>query len=205
MTRTRHRSLALTRRAVIGVLLGTAPVRAAMAQGLGDRVHKVAQHFAAFATETAMSGAAVIDLEARGLERVLIGALSVGVSQVDVKSAVGVRVHAYYFNPTDSAVTLPLPVEATFVLVDGVGRRLTFMSIRLPNAVKGSTTFVVPSLERAQVTLLYGLTSGATPDGVLKIGTSGVIHGVPLSGLPGAPSPSPPPPLQPAPVVPQHR
>ncbi len=169
-----------------------------MAQGLGDRVHKAAQHFAAFVTETAMSGAAVIDLEARGLGKVLIGALSVGVSQVDVKSAVGVRVHAYYFNPTDSAVTLPLPVEGTFVLVDGVGRRLTCLSIRLPDAVKGSTTFVVPSLERAQVTLLYSLTSQNAPEGVLKIGDAGVIHAMPLSAAPTAPPPAPPPPPPPA-------
>lgn len=168
----------------------------ATAQGAGEKLTKAAQRFAAFTTEAAMSGAAVIDAENRVPDRVMLGALSVGIARIEVKSEVGVRVHLFFFNPTEQPVTVPRPTGESFVLVDGTGKRLLFLSLRLPDAPKGGADLTVPALERTNVTLLYSLSKVIAPtDGVLKVGEAGVIHAVPLGAA--VPPPAPPPPIPP--------
>src|SRR5678815_465685 len=66
------------------------------AQGLLEKMTKAAKGFASVTTEAGMIGALNIDLETRNLPTVTVGETSVGVSRIDFKESVGVRVHIYY-------------------------------------------------------------------------------------------------------------
>src|SRR5689334_22536904 len=86
---------------VLGVLMAVAPAATAEAQGIGEKITKAAQQFAAVTAEAAMSNATQIDLGTPGLATVVMGAINIGVSAVDVKNEVAVRVHVFYYNPTE--------------------------------------------------------------------------------------------------------
>ena len=150
------------------------------AQGLFEKVTKAAKGFASVTTEAGMIGALNVDLETRNLPTVTVGETSVGVSQIDFKESVGVRIHIYYLNATDQPVSIPIPTDQTFVLVDGKGRRLLFLALRLKDTPKGATTLTIPALERVNLTALYNLPAGVGGEAILKVGTSGMIRGIPL-------------------------
>ena len=179
------------------VLIGIGSPSRVDAQGLIEKMTKAAKGFASVTTEAGMIGAISIDVETRNLPTIPVGELSVGVSQVDFKESVGVRVHVYYLNATDQPISIPMPNDQTFVLVDGKGRRLLFLALRFKDSPKGAATLIVPALERVNLTALYTVPAGASGEAILKVGTAGMIRGIPLgddqsstSGLAVTASPS---------------
>lgn len=165
---------------MIATVLCTSFARQGAAQGIAEKMTNAARRFAAVATEAAMSNPTVLNLESRGLPTIDIGGLTVGVSRVDVKDAVGVRVQVFYFNPTEQAISVPLPNDQTFVLVDSRGKRLQFLWLKLADVPSGAAVLTVPALERATATVLYLLTADDAPDAILKVGTAGIIRGIPI-------------------------
>jgi hypothetical protein len=175
------------------------------AQSLIEKVTNAARGFASVTTDAAMIGANSTDLESRGLPTVAIGAVTLGVSQVEYKAAVGVRVHVYYMNPTDQAVTIPAPTDQTFVLVENKGHRLQFLSMRVEDVPKGVKSLTIPALERVSATVLYNLPEGSGADAVLKVGAAGMIRGIPLRDADvAAPVPNPAEAAPPPAAAPKH-
>lgn len=132
--------------------------------------------------EAQMIDATQIDLDSRKLSTVQVGAVVFGVGAVEIKNAQAVRLHAYLHNPAaQQSATVPIPESDLFVLVDDKGRKLDRISeLQIENLPEGATEITVPPLERVSLYLLYG---GVTPDvrmGALKVGTLGVIQGIPL-------------------------
>lgn len=132
-------------------------------------------------TRAQMLDATRIDLEARGLPTVAVGPLEFGVAAVDVKNGDGVRVRGYLYNATLHPAVIPLPGEELFVLVDSRGRRLERVAgPEVEGAADGAAEVTVPALERVEVTLLFagGRADGATA--TLKVGSVGMIPGIPV-------------------------
>jgi hypothetical protein len=161
----------------------------AQAQSIGERVTKAAQKFAALSAEAAMSGATSLDLETRGLPTVSVRGLNVGVSHIEMKDSIAVRLHVFYHNPSDSAVSIPLPTDETLVLVDDKGRRLQFLSLKRERAPKGATELAVPALERVTFAAMYYVPNTDASEAILKVGTAGMIRGIPLKTTPLVPPP----------------
>ena len=162
----------------------------ATAQGISEKLNKAAQKFAAASAEAAMSsGATSLDLETRGLTTVSVGELSVGAWQIDVKDAVAVRVHVFYRNPKDTSVSVPVPGDDTFALVDDKGRRMQLLSVRFEKKPKDGTGLTVPALERVTLALMFYMPTSDASEAVLKVGTAGLIRGIPLKTAPSAPPP----------------
>jgi hypothetical protein len=130
--------------------------------------------------ELVLAKAPSMDLEARGLTAPGYGGLTVGVSRVQARDTSALRVWAYLFNPTDSAVRLALPAEASFALVDARGRRLTLVGPpKFTNLPKDATEISVPALERVEFALVVAAFPADITEVMLKVGTS-VIRGVPV-------------------------
>jgi hypothetical protein len=185
---TRHAWHTLT----IGTLLVSAMNgTVAHAQGTAQKIGKAALSVASFAADLSLANAAKIDVEARGLAPVPMDALQVGVAKVDVKNGVAVRLHLFYFNPTEQPVTVALPTDETFALVDARGRRFQQLSLRFPGLPKGATQLVVPHLERQSVDLVFALDNSADAEAILKLGPSAVLRGVPIRADAGAPNTTP--------------
>ena len=161
-------------------------------QSIGERMTQAARKFAAMSAEAAMSGAPSLDLESRGLPTVSVGALNVGVSRAEMKDSIAVRLHVFYHNPTDQALSIPLPNDETFVLVDDKGRRLQFLSLKQDNRPKGATELTVPALERVTFAAMYYVPTTDASAAILKVGTAGMIRGIPLNTMPVATPPPPP-------------
>ena len=204
--RTRH----LMTFIVPAVLLSICVSERIQAQGLIEKVTKAARGFTSVTTEAGMIGAATLDLETRNLPAVNVGEVTVGVSQVDFKPSVGVRVHLYYLNSTDQPVTITAPNDQTFALVDAKGRRLVFLALRFQDLPKGAASLIVPALERIAMTALFTLPAGVSGEAILKIGTAGMIRGIPvgddqtsapaLTTTPNPGSAAAPPPASPPPA-----
>lgn len=167
------------------LLFTTTPVDAQ--EGFLDRVTRAAKGISSTSAELAMRGATSIDLESQALPAVSMDPLTFGVSKVEVKDKVGVRVHAYFYNSTDQAVSIPLPEPGMFVLVDEKGRRLEAVSEpRIDKLAKGATEIMVPALERVSMRILYGAPAADAEQAVLKVGTHGSIRGIPVRAAPTA-------------------
>lgn len=167
------------------LLLIAAPAQAQ--GGLLEKVVRTARGAASLSAELSMRGATSIDLESRALPTVSMGLVTFGVSKVDVKDAVGVRVHAYFYNPTDQAIAIPLPELGMFVLVDGKGRRFEAGSgVKIDRLPKGATEIMVPALERVSMRVFFVVPAADTEQAVLKVGTLGMIRGIPVRAAPTA-------------------
>jgi hypothetical protein len=130
--------------------------------------------------EMVLAKAPSLDLEARGLTAPGYGGLTVGVSKVQARDTSALRVWAYLFNPTDSAIRLAMPAEASFALVDARGRRLTLIGPpKFTNLDKDATEISVPALERVEFALVVAAFPSDIIEVMLKVGTS-VIRGVPV-------------------------
>ena len=157
------------------------PVRAAArAQGTVQKITKAAQSVASFAADIALAKSVTIDAEARGVTPLTIDAIQVGVDKVDVKNGAAVRIHLFYFNPTDQPATIALPGDDYFSLIDLKGRRFQLLSLRAPGVAKGSTQLTVPHLERTSISLVFALEHSTESEALLKVGTTGVIRGIPI-------------------------
>ena len=159
----------------------------AQSTGLGVSVTRAA-------AEARLLDATRISLEDGGLPTLAVGPLTLGISAVDVRSGVAVRLHGYLLNPATQPVTIPVPDPALFVLVDGQGRRLARLAgpdVRgLPS---GAGEITVPALERVVFTLLYGELAPNAQRGTLKVGELGLIPGIPLDRSTGSPATQPSP------------
>lgn len=163
----------------------------AAGQGFLEKMTKAAQGLAGAAGEAAMLNSTAIDIESMGLPTLAIGPLTAGISHVDIKDNVGVRLHVYLYNPTDEPVSVTVPKGESFVLIDSRGRRLQFLNLRVKNLAKGSEQLVIPALERVSMGVLYKLDAPDQAGGTLKVGAGGIIRGVPLSLGANGSSPAP--------------
>lgn len=177
------------------LILATRPALSTAQSGEGA-LTRMARGFAVVTTSAALAGAPVIDLDTRGLPTVSLGAVTVGVSQIEMKDEVGVRLHVFFYNATEEAVSIPLPTDSTFTLVDNRGRRLLYLTLRFAKALpKGATALTVPALERVSATVLFNMKFTPDAEGVLKVAGAGAIRGIPMrdaAGVPPAAAPPPP-------------
>ena len=176
---------------LVVVTMAVTPVVSAASQTTGERMTKAAQRFAAITAEVAMSKAARVDLETRGLATITMGAVTIGVSSVDLKDEVAVRAHIYFYNPSEQSQAIEAPAESTFVLLDDRGRRLQILSLRAAKPGPSANQLTIPALERVEFAAMYLLPTGVGPAGTLKVGSIGVIRCVPLhrSATPAPPAP----------------
>ena len=161
-------------------------------------------------TEAQMLDATRVDLEGRGFASVPVGTLVFGIAGVDIKNDEGVRLRAYLHNPSAQEASVPIPGAELFTLVDVRGRKLELVSgPDVQGVAEGAATITIPALERVSIALLF---AGPRADGAkatLKVGTLGMIAGIPVhtSAAASAQAPSsgsvwtqppPPPPGPPA-------
>lgn len=142
---------------------------------------------ARLATHAQMLDATRIDLERRGLPTVAVGPLVFGVAAVDVKNGEGVRVRGYLHNSTAQAAAVPVPGDDLFVLVDSRGRRLERVAgPDVQGVSEGAAEVTVPALERVEVTLLFAGARADASTATLKVGSVGMIPGIPVHTSAGA-------------------
>ena len=133
------------------------------------------------ALEAQMLDSKRISVEDRGLSTLPVGPLTFGIAAVEVKDNVGVRLHAYLFNPGAEAVSIPAADPELFVLVDSKGRRLERVSgPSVEGTEEGATEINVPALERVLVTSLFDDPKADGPTATLKVGSLGMIAGIPV-------------------------
>ncbi|MCC7054287.1 MAG: hypothetical protein IT355_13555 [Gemmatimonadaceae bacterium] len=172
------------------------PTAVASAQGV---LARAAQRIASMSADVALTRAASIDVPAAGGVSVPFGDLQAAVPTVDLVPGVVVRLHLFLRNTGEAAVTLPVPPDSAFVLVDGTGRRLPRVSVRVrEGAAQGVLT--VPPLERSRFELVFTLDKAATGEAALKVGAATVIRGIPLTQgevQAAAPTPTATPPAAP--------
>ena len=161
---------------------GTAPERggflARLARGL-DQANAVA-------TTVRLQKAVRIDLESRGLQSATYNGTTLGVSAIDVRDRVGVRLHLYLHNTGDQALAVPVPSAGLFALLDERGRSLAAIgqlvaergSGHAPPAVANGV-LTIPALERVPFTLLFAAPPADATELMLRVTGAGVIRGLP--------------------------
>jgi hypothetical protein len=160
-----------------------------------------AKRVGAASAEVVLAHAPSLDLEPRGLTTVSYGGVVLGVAGIDTKDTTALRLRLYLYNPSEQPVRVGLPGEDALVLVDARGRRVTSLGDpRTGRVQKEGGAVVVPALERVKIAMLYTNVPGDGGEALLKVGTSGIIRGIPLrvDPAPGAvptAAPSAPPPM----------
>ena len=133
------------------------------------------------ALEAQMLDSKRISVEDKGLSTLPVGSLTFGIAAIEVKNDVGVRLHAYLLNPGTEAVSIPVPDPELFVLVDSKGRRLERVSgPSVEGTEEGASEITVPAMERVLVTLLFDDPKADGPTATLKVGSLGMISGIPV-------------------------
>jgi hypothetical protein len=168
---------------IAGVLLVGAATAPLSAQGgLVQRLGNAARGAQSMAAEIAMAQTATVDMEGRGLNTVAVGPLAFGVSGIAIRDSVGIRVVGYLHNPTEADVSIPLPARELFVLVDSRGRRIEALSApRIAGLPRGAQEVRVPAMERVALSILFGAPAVDAGTGMLKVGSAGMIRGLPTS------------------------
>jgi len=170
---------------VIAALLLLANAVPMHAQGSSQKITKAAQSIASFAADLALTNGKKTNVDDLGLPTVSIDGITVSVSEVTVKRGVAVRLLLAYHNPGDQPVATAVPVDSEFILLDGKGRRYTLVSLRIRGLTKGAPQLIVPALERANVEAVFALENRTETDLILKVGTHGVIRGIPMGAAGG--------------------
>lgn len=148
---------------------------AARKTSVGKQVRKLG-------AEAQMIDATTVQLDSRNLATVAIGTLKLGISAVDVKNGVAVRLKLYLFNPASQNAVVPMPPGDLFVLIDDRGRKLQPVAEpQVKGLVAGSTDITVPGLERVEIFLLFESVAADARTGNLKVGSAGIISGIPLN------------------------
>lgn len=165
---------------------------AAYAQGLLDKAKDVAKKTSIgkgvtkLGAQAQLIDATTLDLEDKNFPQVQVGMLKLGISSVEVKNGEAVRLHLYLYNPNPQNTAVPVPPSDLFVFVDEKGRRLDQQGeLGVKGLQAGSAEINVPAMERVEMSLLYGNIASDAKLATLKIGSTGVITGIPVNTAAG--------------------
>jgi len=100
---------------------------------------------------------------------------------VDIKNGEAVRLKLYLFNPTPQAASVPAPPPDLFVFVDDRGRKLAMLGTPSVKGLAAGADITVPGMERVEIAILFESTGADARLGNLKVGTAGIISGIPLN------------------------
>lgn len=168
------------------VLVPAAPLAAQ--GGLLAKVSRAAQAGRAALMDMALASAPTVELEEAGLATLQAGDITIGVSSVQAKDSVGVRLRVYLYNPGAEAASVEVPEKEVFALVDDRGRRLEPLTgLRIRNLPRDARTIEVPAMERVTGTILFPAPPARAGSVMLKVGAEGRIAGIPLDGAPVQP------------------
>lgn len=139
--------------------------------------------------EARLLDATRIPLDEAGLPTLAVGGLTLGISAVEVRDGAALRLHAYLYNPAAESAAVPVPDADLFVLVDEQGRRPARLGdVDVDGLEEGAGEIVVPALERVALSILYAEIPAGAKRGTLKVGTLGMIAGIPLSASASVPA-----------------
>ena len=179
-------------RVVIVTAFFAAITNAANAQGLLDKAKDVAKKTSIgkgvtkLGAQAQLIDATTLDLEDKNFPQVQVGMLKLGISSVEIKNGEAVRLHLYLYNPNPQNTAVPVPPADLFVFVDEKGRRLDQMGeLGVKGLTAGTAEINVPSMERVEMSLLYGNIATDARLASLKIGTTGTITGIPVNTAAG--------------------
>ena len=183
---------------VVAGLAGALLLSASPAQGQGGWVQRardaargtgVGRSVLRTTAEAQLLDATRIPLDDAGLPTLAVGGLTLGITAVEVRDGTALRLHAYLYNPAAESATVPVPGADLFVLVDEQGRRpVRLGEVDVEGLAEGAGEIVVPALERVALSVLYAEIPAGAKRGTLKIGTLGMITGIPLSASAGVPA-----------------
>ena len=166
------------------------------AQGLLDKAKdavkktSIGQGVTKLGAEAKLLDATTVELDSKNLPTVQVGILKLGISAVDIKNGEAVRLKLYLFNPTPQAASVPAPPPDLFVLVDERGRKLGMLGTPSVKGLAAGADITVPGMERVELVILYESSGADARLGNLKVGTAGIISGIPLNtaaaGVPAA-------------------
>lgn len=156
------------------------------AQGLLDKAKdavkktSIGQSVSKLGAEAKLLDATTVQLDSRNLPTVQVGMLKLGISAVEIKNGEAVRLKLYLFNPTPQAASVPSPPPDLFVLVDEHGRKLEMLAPPAVKDVPAGGDITVPGMERTELAILFGEIAADARVGNLKVGTAGIISGIPI-------------------------
>ena len=159
----------------------------ARAQGLLDKAKdavkktSIGQSVSKLGAEAKLIDATTVQLDSRNLPTVQVGILKLGISAVEIKNGEAVRLKLYLFNSTPQAASVPMPPPDLFVFVDEHGRKLEMLGTPVVKDVPAGGDITVPGMERTEMAILFGSLAADARLGNLKVGTAGIISGIPIN------------------------